>query len=119
MAVADVAKEMTCLCREGKLDEAAAKFYSPDIVSIEAHGEFRKVQGMDAIKQKSDWWNDNFEVKGVDVVGPYINGDQFSVTYKFDATNKKSGENMKLEEIALNTVKGDKIVEECFFDKMA
>jgi hypothetical protein len=117
MAVADVAKDMTNLCRQGKLDEAAAKYYSQDIVSIEAHGENRQVQGMDAIRKKSEWWDENFEVNGIDVVGPFINGNDFSVNFKFETINKKNGERMMMEEIAVYTVRDDKIVEERFFDK--
>ena len=115
--VAEVAKDVTNLCRAGKLDQVTERYYSPDIVSIEAHGDQREVRGLDAIRKKGEWWDENFEVNGIDVVGPYLNGDEFSVTFKFDTTNKKNGEQMMLEEIAVYTVAGDKIVKERFFDK--
>jgi ketosteroid isomerase-like protein len=55
-------------------------------------------------------------VDGHDVDGPYLNGDQFAVKYRFDTTNKKTRERTSMNEIAVYTVKEGKIVQERFFD---
>ena len=44
--------------------------------------------GKEALRQKSQWWQENNEVHGGSVEGPYVNGDQFAVRFTFDITPK-------------------------------
>jgi ketosteroid isomerase-like protein len=76
------------------------------------------MRGVEAIKQKNKQWIESQDVHSVDVSGPFPHGDQFAVMYKFDATDRKSGKRYDMEEVALYTVKDDKIVKEEFFYKM-
>lgn len=114
MGTKEIAQGLVDLCKEGKFDEAGERYYSSDIVSLEPHGDPAEVRGIDAVKAKSEWWSENFEVNNADVVGPFINGDQFAVMFNLDTTNKKSGEHAKLEEVAIYTVRDGKIVHERF-----
>jgi ketosteroid isomerase-like protein len=52
------------------------------------------------------------------VEGPYVNGDEFTVRFVMDLTNKESGQRMTMDEIALYRVKDGKIAEERFFYAM-
>jgi hypothetical protein len=52
MSTSEVANRLVNLCREGKFDAAAEELYDTNIVSIEADGPNREVQGMDAIRGK-------------------------------------------------------------------
>jgi len=72
-------------------------------------------EGKEAVEQKSVWWRDNHEVHDVAVEGPYPNGDRFAVRFTYDITRKQSGQRVKMDEVALYTVKDDKIVREEFF----
>ena len=63
MSVAEIAEDLTELCRKGKNLEAIEKYYADDIVSVEsASGPNMpaEMKGLEAIKQKNKWWLENF-----------------------------------------------------------
>ena len=115
---AEVANDLVALCREGKFDEVIEKYYSDGIVSIEAfamEGMPARQEGIEAIKGKNQWWVENHDIHGVKVEGPLVGGDKFAVTFELDVTFKPSGQRMKMDEMALYTVKDGKIAQEEFF----
>jgi ketosteroid isomerase-like protein len=111
-----VAKAFTEMCKAGQLDEAGEKFWSPDVVSIEAMaGPMQTVHGIEGVRAKGAWWYANHEVHSVETHGPYLNGEQFSVRFVMDITPKATGQRAQSDEVGLYTVKDGKIVEERFF----
>ncbi len=121
MTTQEVADTLVKLCAQGKFDEAAAKFHSPEIVSVEAlaaPGQSREARGIAAVKAKGDWWVANHEIHSVGVEGPLVAGSHFAVTFKLDVTFKPESRRMKMEEIAVYKVQGGKIVYEEFFYSM-
>ncbi len=120
MSTSEIAKDLVDLCRKGKSMEAINKYYSDGIVSVEsmsAPGMPAEMKGIEAIKQKNQWWLDNHEVRSAEANGPYIGENQFAVEFKYDVVEKGSGKQMQMNEMALYTVEGDKIVHEHFFYK--
>ena len=120
-----VGQKLVSLCREGKIMEAVETLYSPQIVSIEAASGGpsmpARMEGLDAIKGKNDWWAKNHEVHSAKAEGPYPHGDRFIVRFTFDVTAKAgpmAGQRMTLDEAALYTVKDGKITQEEFFYNM-
>ncbi|ASD65505.1 nuclear transport factor 2 family protein [Bdellovibrio bacteriovorus] len=63
-------------------------------------------------------FDEQMEMHGIEVEGPFPFGDRFAVHYKMDATEKKTNKRIKMEEVALYTVKDGKIVKEEFFYRM-
>ena len=117
-STASIATELVSLCREGRNAEAVDKFYSPHIVSIESSGTAEmpaEMTGIDAIREKHKWWEENNEIHGVEINGPFIGEDQFAVHYVFDTTFKPAGQRSKMEEMAMYKVKDGKVVHEHFF----
>ena len=113
-----VANELVALCRAGRNLDAIAKLYSPKIVSIEPIGNEAmpaEMTGLDAVRQKNQWWSENNEVHSSEVNGPFVGGDQFAVQYVFDTTFKPTGKRSTATEMGLYTVKDGKIVREQFF----
>jgi hypothetical protein len=52
-----VAEHFAALCKAGRLDEAGQKYWSPDIVSIEAmEGPMARVEGRAGVDAKGEWW---------------------------------------------------------------
>jgi ketosteroid isomerase-like protein len=116
MNTAELAKDFTELLKQGDDETAAGKYNADDIVSYEAmEGPMATCRGREAVKQKSDWWRENHEVHGGSVDGPFVNGDQFAVRFKYDITPKATGERVEVDEVGLYTVKAGKITEERFF----
>ncbi len=121
MTCKEIGTELVILCREGKNLEAIEKFYSADVVSVEAcamPGMDQTQKGIDAVKGKNKWWVDNHEVHGGEVLGPFPNENRFIVFFKFDVTPKQTGTRMTMEEMGLYTVENEKIVREEFFYSM-
>jgi hypothetical protein len=115
----EIGKKLVELCQQGKNDEAMATLYAKDIVSVEAAPMATmpaEARGIDAVTAKGKWWADNHTVHSVTAEGPYPHGgDRFAVRLVYDVTNKSSNQRFKMDEIAVYTTKGDKIVREEFF----
>ena len=112
-----IAAKLVEHCQNQTEAEGLDTLYHPDAESVEAMGPPGMdlvAKGVDAIKGKHAWWNENFEVHGGDIDGPYVNGDSFSVIFEIDATEKNSGQRTQMKEVALYHVKDGKIVREEF-----
>ena len=115
MSIKDIADDFAALCKAGEFDAAGEKYWSPEVVSIEAtEGDMQKADGIDAVRGKGAWWAENHEIHGFETEGPFLNGDQFAMIFRMDVTQKQSGQRVKLDEVALYIVKDGKIVEERF-----
>lgn len=117
-------KKLVELCQQGKNRQAMEELYSPDIISVEAYGDAAmpaEMKGLNAVRGKSDWWYANHEIHSGEARGPFPHGDRFAVWFKYDVTVKggpMAGRRMTIEEVALYTVAGGKIVREEFFYDM-
>ncbi len=116
MNTREIAEDAVAMSKAGNSMGIGPKYWSDDIVSMEAmDGPMARVQGRAAVEAKGAWWSGAHEVHSVETAGPWVNGDQFSIHWKMDVTQKESGNRMQMEEIALYTVKDGKITEERFF----
>ena len=114
METAEVAKAFAAHCKAGAYEEAE-KFWADDIVSIEAMpGERQRLQGRAAIKDKHAWWEENFTVHSAGCIGPFVNGDQFTLIFEMDVTGP-DGKREQMHEVALYTVHKGQVTEEKFF----
>ncbi len=121
MTAMEIGKAVADLCKQGKNQEAIDRFYSPNVVSVEAcatPGMDRTMKGIQAIKGKNQWWVDNHEIHGGSVDGPYPHDDRFVLHFKYDVTPKQIKKRITLDEVGLFTVKDGKVVKEEFFYSM-
>jgi ketosteroid isomerase-like protein len=115
MSTQKVAPEFSDALKSGDYVKAES-YWAEDVVSIEARdGEGKEARGRAAVHAKGEWWVANHEVHSFSATGPFINGDQFALFMKIDVTQKASGERIKMDEVALYTVRDGKISEERFF----
>ncbi|HZK98424.1 MAG TPA: nuclear transport factor 2 family protein [Caulobacteraceae bacterium] len=115
MTTTEIANDLVALCKTGKFAEAGDKYWADDVISVEAMGDNAEVRGKAAARGKGEWWSNAHEIHGVEVHGPYVNGDQFTVRFMMDVTFKETGARQAMDEIALYTLRGGKIAEERFF----
>jgi ketosteroid isomerase-like protein len=116
MSLRSTASRFVELCRQGKNFDVMRTLYSPDIVSVEGDGKETHGQGP-VIKKSEDWGAEN-EFHGETVAGPFFNSahpDQFTVYFTLDITPRSSGKRVTREEVAVYTVRNDKITREQFF----
>lgn len=118
MNTQEVAHDVVSLCKAGKFDQAGEKYWAEDVVSIEPMGENAESRGKQAARAKGEWWSKHHDVHEVKVEGPYLNGDEFTVRFVMDVTDKDNGQRTKMDEVALYRLKGGKIAEERFFYAM-
>jgi hypothetical protein len=116
-----VGKKLVELCRQGKNAEAIDTLYSQHIVSVEPAGGPdmpARMEGLEAIKGKTAWWEANHTVHNAEVDGPFPHGDRFIVRFKYDVTAKAgpmAGKRFTMDEAGLYKVKDGKVTEEEFF----
>ena len=124
MSTLQIGQQLVELCRAGDFAGAIGSLYAEDIVSVEPHGDETmpaEMHGLQAIKGKNEWWVANHEVHGCEVGGPFPNGERFAVTFALDVTptsGPHTGKRMQMQEVALYTVHGGKIVREEFYYNM-
>lgn len=120
-SVLSVGKRLVELCNKGKNLDAVNTLYADDIVSIEPMGNEMmpaRMEGIDAIRKKNEWFFNTHEIHSSTADGPWPNGNQFIVYFKIDVTAKEGpmkGQRMKLQEAGLYTVENDKVTREQFF----
>lgn len=117
MNTTDIANKLVAYCRKGQWDLAQTELYSDNAVSIEPKGSnFPELtSGLEAIKAKGAQWESMVEqFHGVEIEGPLVAADSFSVTMKMDIT-MKGAPRMQNDEIAVFKVKDGKIISEQFF----
>jgi hypothetical protein len=116
MSVRTVASKFVELCRQGKNFDVMRTMYARDIVSVEGDG--KETAGKETVIKKSEDWVSDKTFNGETVAGPFFNGanpDQFVVFLTLDITPKATGQRVTREEVAVYTVKNDKITREQFF----
>jgi hypothetical protein len=110
----EVATQVTELLRAGKTAEVEQDWLAPSIESVEGHGASMAWSGKPAVLAKYRAWEADHDILSMSVEGPWVGATGFSLRYKVDATQKSTGQNMKMEEIAVYTVRNGKIVREEF-----
>ncbi|MGH0038179.1 MAG: SnoaL-like domain-containing protein [Myxococcota bacterium] len=119
MSAIEIGSRLVSLCNDGKAEEAVEQLYDPGIVSIEGQGSDEmpaRMEGIEAIRRKNQWWYANHEVHATTATGPFCGhrDDQFVVQFDLDVTPKASGERTRMREVGLYTTAGGKIVQEEF-----
>lgn len=115
MDVRELAADYAALVAAGKMDEAARKHWSDDIVTVEAiPGGMSRTDGRQAANDKAQWWYANHEIHGFRSEGPFVNGDSFLIVMEVDVT-PRGGERMQMREIVGYRVADGKVVEERYY----
>jgi len=117
MNTEEVARKVVELTRKQAWREALETLYADDVVSVEAHGmggESPETHGIDGVRGKVEWWENNMQVNDLKVTGPFVAHDRFVVQYDLSVTDKNSNQTMQLSEVGVYTAKDGKIVREEF-----
>lgn len=115
MTTTDLAKDFVSMPQQHNDAGAAAKYNADSIASYEAmDGPMAVCKGKAEVKKKGEWFFANHEVHSASAEGPFVNGDQFVVRFKYDVTPKATGKRMQMDEVGIYTVKDGRIAEERF-----
>jgi len=117
MTTEEVGKKLVELCRKGEWMKAVESLYAEDIVSVEAHAMENmpaEMHGLDQVRGKTKWWEENMEVHSAKVSGPFVARDTFVVQFDIDVTEKASKKRSQMSEVGIYTVKEGKVAREEF-----
>ena len=117
MNTEEVAAKLVDLCRQGEWMKAVESLYAEDIVSVEAHSMENmpaEMRGIDQVRGKTKWWEENMEVHSAKVSGPFVARDTFVVQFDVDVTEKASKKRSQMSEVGIYTVKEGKVAREEF-----
>jgi SnoaL-like domain len=117
MNTEEIANKLVGLCRKGEWMKALEELYAKDIVSVEANemeNRAAEMRGIDLVRGKTHWWEQNMEVHSAKVSGPFMARDTFVVRFDVDVTEKASGKRMQMSEVGIYTVKDGKVAREEF-----
>lgn len=118
MNTKEIANKLVDYCKTGQWDKAQAELYAENAVSREMPGQPgmpEKTEGLEAIKQKGEYWASGVEeFFGVEIDGPIVAGDHFSCTMHMDI-KMKGKDRTKESELCIYKVENGKIVSEQFF----
>ncbi len=94
--------------------------YAENAQSVEAvvppGRDVRIAKGRDAIKAKREDWVATHNIQKLEADGPYVHPpNRFGVRYKAEVTQKATGRQMTLREVAIYTVEDGMIAREEFF----
>jgi SnoaL-like domain len=117
MNTEEVATKLAEYCRNGEWMKAVDELYDKDIVSIEPHAMENmpaEMRGIDQVRGKTEWWENNFDVHSAKIGGPFVARDTFVVQFDVDVTEKTSRKRTQLSEVGIYTVKDGKVTREEF-----
>jgi hypothetical protein len=124
MDTKQIGEKLVGFCSKGKNLDAIDALYDKNIVSIEAMAGPdmpAEMKGIDKIKGKNQWWNENNQVHSSKIEGPFPHNDRFAVKFHYEITPKAGpgkGKRISMDEVGIYTVKDGKIVKEEFFYSM-
>lgn len=115
MSIKKLVEEMYDMLSEGKFTEAFEKYYHEDVVMIEGDGT----------RREGKKYNQKVEQEFLDSIVTFHGLGTTAITSNFDTNismvetwldvTYKDGERLKIEQVARQTWKGDKIIEERFY----
>src|SRR5205823_14472924 len=106
MRTEDVAMRLVELCKGSEWKKAVDDLYARDIVSVEPRQVANmpaEMRGIDQVRGKNDWWENNMEVYDCKVSGPLVAGGTFVVRFDIEATDKNSRRRMQTSEVGVDT----------------
>ncbi|HEX5659680.1 MAG TPA: SnoaL-like domain-containing protein [Polyangiales bacterium] len=122
MSAREVGEKLVAFCKAGQNVQSIETLYADDIESVEAAappGGSGITRGKAAVLATNVKWLEAHEIHSAVTEGPYPHGeDRFAVIFRYDVTNRASGQRMKLDEVALYTLQDGKIAKEEFFYDM-
>ncbi len=115
-----LADEFVQAMRESRGIAHVDDIYAENAQSVEAvvppGRDVRIAKGRRAIKAKREDWAATHEIHKLDADGPYVHPpNRFAVRFEAEVTQKATGLQMTLSEIAVYTVEDGKIAREEFF----
>ncbi len=118
-AIDDVALGFTAMLRRGEFEEAGARYWADNVVSIDpqdlAGGFPAHATQIAAVRGKASRRPGAGRIDELGIDGPFITGDQFALFIDMLVIDAASGNARPFAEIAVFTVRDGQIIEERFF----
>lgn len=110
----DVGKDIVSMFNRGQLAEIEAKYWSPDVASIEGLGVGMGWFGQKAVREKNEGWMKDHVIHGGAAEGPFVGSSGFAIRFKMDVETKSTGKREMMDEVGVYQIHNGKIVREEF-----
>lgn len=113
-SAAEVISRHVGLLRRNELG-AAVKLLAPDVVRVaplERAGGSAGLRGVEAIMENARKQTADYDIRGVEIDGPYPHGNRFAVHFVFDEVHIPTGQPTASEKISVYTVHDGAIIRE-------
>ena len=115
-----IGREFVQAMRDRRGIAHVAELYAENAESVEAvvppGRDVRIAKGRGAIEAKREDWVATHDIKKLEADGPYVHPpNRFAVRFEAEVTQKSTGRQMTLREVAIYSVVDGKIVREEFF----
>jgi ketosteroid isomerase-like protein len=113
-SAAEVVSRYVWLLRQNDLG-GALKLLAPDVVRVaplEPAGGSAGLRGVEAIMENSRRQTVGYQIRGVEIDGPYAHGDRFAVRFAFDEVHGPTGKPATSEKISVYSVRDGAITRE-------
>ncbi|MFM9997130.1 MAG: SnoaL-like domain-containing protein [Phycisphaerales bacterium] len=111
---AQIGADLIAMFNKGQFKEIEAKYWSPDIESVEGVGVAMAWRGRKAVDAKNAWWMSDHVLHGASAEGPFVGASGFAVRFRMDVETKSTGQRQNMDEVGVYTVEKGKIVREEF-----
>jgi hypothetical protein len=115
----NLALDFTQLLSEGKVEEAADKYWATNVTILKPASEVDKtcdkIQGFFTARNTLSRWLSCNKMEDITIDGPFVTGNQFALFIDMQIVNLADGKRKEFGEIATFIMMGNKIVEERFF----
>jgi ketosteroid isomerase-like protein len=108
---AEVVSRYVSLLRRGDL-AAALKLLAPDVVRTAPVEGTDRLRGVEAIAENSRRQTAGYQIRGVEIDGPYPHEDRFAVRFAFDEVHLPTGQQATIEKMSVYAVRDSAIVSE-------
>jgi uncharacterized protein YbjT (DUF2867 family)/ketosteroid isomerase-like protein len=108
---AEVVSRYVSSLRRGDL-AGALNLLAPDVVRTAPVEGPERLRGVDAIAENSRRQSAGYQIRGVEVGGPYPHEDRFAVRFTFDEVHLPTGRQATTEKMSVYTVRDSAIVSE-------
>lgn len=110
----DVGKDIVSMFNRGQMAEIEAKYWSPDVASIEGLGVNLGWFGQKAVREKNEGWMKDHVIHGAAAEGPFVGSSGFAIRFKMDVETKSTGKREMMDEVGVYQLHNGKIVREEF-----
>ena len=109
-----VGRDIVAMFNNGQMQEIEAKYWSPNVVSVEGEHVAMAWHGRKAVEEKNNGWMATHKLHGASAEGPYVGASGFAIKFAMDVEDTTNNSRVLMEEVGVYQIQNGKIIREEF-----